>query len=511
MQALYVSLAHNQLQGTVPGGLPKLTVLDMSFNSLTNATLDSLPAKLQLVYLANSFVAGTLPASGLPPNLSLLDISYNSLSGSLPEQLPSSLSVLNISHNSFSDQMPANWSKLQLMTELHVDNNPLTGKLPASWSAWGNTSGNSLQLSITNTSLHGHMPSQWVQQFCLATFSSSQVSNPRLLFKPVLIILSGQLDAVATFQKQPAGPTIELPAKQASINVTLDGKAYSFDYNNPASICSIPDAVRNVALVWGIFAVLMLALVAGVIVWSRRRSRHSIGALSKFQKKVLDKLSVVTTHVSPGHRSIITWLAERAWYLAFDVVWNIYSQVSDAITIHQVFGSGQLSYAYALLAILLLPYGFMYLLVVRTSVICCQSKIGNQAWHHASACLIGVVVSPVVFVMFLVAMPLNGVGIPLSTSLQFFGVDIFSFYRMQSFAETFLNALPQSILQSKLYLMGNDPGGVHVYIDTTLFLYSITGSMLSILKTVPIVLTEPREHSYMFVYYWMKLLKLESL
>ena len=75
-------------------------------------------------------------------------------------------------------------------------------------------------------------------------------------------------------------------------------------------------------------------------------------------------------------------------------------------------------------------------------------------------------------------MILQGVGVPLPACLKLFNVDLYTCYRLQSFAESFLSALPQSVLQSKLYMMGNDPRGVHVYINTTLFLYSIVGVLL---------------------------------
>ena len=60
---------------------------------------------------------------------------------------------------------------------------------------------------------------------------------------------------------------------------------------------------------------------------------------------------------------------------------------------------------------------------------------------------------------------LHGVGVSLPVWWGSLGVDWGTYCRMQSVAEAFLNALPQSVVQTKLYL-GNDPNGVHVYIDT---------------------------------------------
>ena len=39
-------------------------------------------------------------------------------------------------------------------------------------------------------------------------------------------------------------------------------------------------------------------------------------------------------------------------------------------------------------------------------------------------------------------------------------------------------------------MMGNDPNGVRVYIDTTLFLYPVIGSLSLVLKSVIVVMVE---------------------
>ena len=72
--------------------------------------------------------------------------------------------------------------------------------------------------------------------------------------------------------------------------------------------------------------------------------------------------------------------------------------------------------------------------------------------------------------------------------------------------------------------MGNDPNGVHVYINTNLFLVSMIASLFSILKTVALVAIELHQYGcslmgYTTQYYlfWvtlrgycMKLVKFES-
>lgn len=65
------------------------------------------------------------------------------------------------------------------------------------------------------------------------------------------------------------GPVLELPAQHASINVSLSNKVYTFDYNNPSSICSIRNAARNEGLVWGIFAAVLVLTLANIKVWHK--------------------------------------------------------------------------------------------------------------------------------------------------------------------------------------------------------------------------------------------------
>ena len=153
-------------------------------------------------------------------------------------------------------------------------------------------------------------------------------------------------------------------------------------------------------------------------------------------------------------------VANRVWFLVSDVGWTMYDQVTDAITIHQVLSSGQSLYAYSLLAVLLIPFAIMFILVVRVSIISCQEKVGRDTvMCRAAAPLIGLLLAPILFFGLELALVFHGIGVPLPSWYGCLGVDLVTFYRMQSVAEAFFSALPQSIVQSKLYLMGNDPKG----------------------------------------------------
>ena len=66
-------------------------------------------------------------------------------------------------------------------------------------------------------------------------------------------------------------------------------------------------------------------------------------------------------------------------------------------------------------------------------------------------------------------------------------------------------------MQTKLYTVGNDPNGIHAYINTTLFLYSVTGSAISVLKTVVLMIIERHQFQCSLVSYLTKLVVFERL
>ena len=492
-----LALQSNRLSGTIPY-MPSLQVLNLASNQVRR--FSAMPATLQFLYLANNSLTGDLSQlwnlTTSYMELKLLDLAYNNLSGSLPQDmrmLPN-LSILNISNNALVGTLPSGWSRLKTMADLRLDNNHFTGKLPATWSAWGSQTDNSIQLSILNTRVHGSMPNQWVQQFCLAIVKSSDAC---VLFKPVDV---GTFSIRGISLPLTFGSLIQLPAQHASINLTLANTNYTFDYNNPDSVCSIAHATRNTALLWGIFAALLVATLICICLWQRRKPRPQ-GAL-------LSRISTVLRHdrLHCGRQ-----LANRVWFLVSDVGWFIYSQVAAAITVHQVFSSGKLSYAYLLLAILLVPFADMFLLVARISIKRCQENIGGGTlMRRAAAPVIGLLLAPVLLVGIELVLAFHGIGVPLPAWWGSLGMDLVTFYRMESVAEAFLNALPQSIVQSKLYLMGNDPNGVLIYINTNLFLFSMIGSLFSMLKTIALIVIELHQYNCSFMDYSLRLHKFET-
>ena len=499
MQVKYLYMENNRFSGTVPY-MENLLVLNASVNRFSDARFDKVPAMLQLVYLAKNKLAGKMPPledwTSSSVNLTLMDLSYNDLFGSLPDAMPPNLAALNISNNAFTGALPSSWSKLKHMADLRLDNNHFTGRLPPAWSEWGNNTGNSLQLSITNSSLHGQVPKQWVEQFCLAIVKGA---DSRLLVAPTDVSVPNGIGVDSL-----VGPEVELPAQQASINVTLAGKLYSFDYNNPDSVCGIAHAARNTALLWGLFAALLLAMLGCICLWQRRKPNPEPqgGLLSRWR---------INTILQHDKLSFGRQVANCVWFLISDVGWTIYDQVTDVITIHQVFSSGQTVYAYILLGILLVPFATMLILVVRVSIVRNQDKVARGTLvSRAAALLTGLLLAPLLFLGLELTMMVHGIGVPLPAWWACLGIDLVTFYRMQSVAEAFLSALPQAIVQSKLYLMGNDPNGVGVYIDTNLFLVSMIGSFFSILKSVGLIAIEVHQYKCSLLAYCLKLVKFET-
>lgn len=127
-----------------------------------------------------------------------------------------------------------------------------------------------------------------------------------------------------------------------------------------------------------------------------------------------------------------------------------------------------------------------------------------------AAPLIGLFVSPIVCCALELALIFQGIGVSLPAWWGALGVDLVTFYRTQSVVEAFLSALPQSVVQTKLYLMGNDPNGVHVYIDTNLFLISMIGSLLSVLNTVALIMIELDQYGCNLLSYGFKLVQFQT-
>lgn len=79
-------------------------------------------------------------------------------------------------------------------------------------------------------------------------------------------------------------------------------------------------------------------------------------------------------------------VAQRLWFVVSDMAYIVYSQVTDALTIHQVSQSSQLQYAYALLGTILLQNLFMFFCVVKVNLDLSVDAFGCKTWAQKGFC-----------------------------------------------------------------------------------------------------------------------------
>lgn len=159
----WLSLARNQIAGTIPAGLgmfqrltklnlednlftgplpvdigrlPSLQDLDLSHNRFEGQIPQSFGniTKLSKLSLSNNFLGDTIPPSlGNLRTLVSIDISCNFLSGRIPQEIlsiPSLTILLNLSTNALSGSIPAQIGHLNNLVSIDLSMNKLTGAIP---------------------------------------------------------------------------------------------------------------------------------------------------------------------------------------------------------------------------------------------------------------------------------------------------------------------------------------------------------------------------------------------
>ncbi|CAN6559553.1 unnamed protein product [Malus baccata var. baccata] len=131
----------NSFTGDIPsdiGELSRLVELDFSTNELSGSIPSSLGnlTKLSRLFLQRNNLQGIIPSSLVEiQRLQAFDLSYNNLSGTIPPKVftLSSLSIyLNLSANHFTGFLPMEVGQMISLGELDISDNMLTGELPSS-------------------------------------------------------------------------------------------------------------------------------------------------------------------------------------------------------------------------------------------------------------------------------------------------------------------------------------------------------------------------------------------
>ena len=133
-----ISLASNDLTGTIPealGQLNNLETLNLSSNNLTGPIPETLEQlnNLQALDLSSNDLTGTIPeALGQLNNLEILNLSNNDLTGSIPETLGqlNNLQALDLSSNDLTGTVPEMLGQLNNLQALYLAGNELTGCTP---------------------------------------------------------------------------------------------------------------------------------------------------------------------------------------------------------------------------------------------------------------------------------------------------------------------------------------------------------------------------------------------
>jgi hypothetical protein len=167
LQAL--ELSENSLRGTIPselGNLTRLQTLVLEGNALTG----SLPTELgQLslltgLHLVDNVLTGPLPRQVRNwPNVVVFDVRENLLSGVLPTELAqlSSVEILYVSSNVFTGTLPIEIVHLQHLKDVSVcDNHHHTGTIPTEYGLFPSLE----YISITaNNKIQGTVPTEFGQ------------------------------------------------------------------------------------------------------------------------------------------------------------------------------------------------------------------------------------------------------------------------------------------------------------------------------------------------------------
>ncbi|XP_009630780.1 uncharacterized protein LOC107800972 [Nicotiana tabacum] len=174
----YVDLCMNQLSGTIPpeiGKLTNLVYLELSINQISGIIpprIGSL-AKLQTLNISDNQLNGSIPAEiGKMKSLEDLGLQKNNLSGPIPKTIGdlSELKILHLYSNQLSGPIPTELGNLRNLIDLELANNQLTGSIPVSF---GNLR-NLQRLRLRTNKLSGSIPKELAYLDNMVMFSMTE-------------------------------------------------------------------------------------------------------------------------------------------------------------------------------------------------------------------------------------------------------------------------------------------------------------------------------------------------
>jgi Leucine-rich repeat (LRR) protein len=161
--AYYFDLSSNNLEGPLPlfrSNLSFLLLQNNMFSGPIPENISELLPKLSVLDLSSNSITGRIPHSiGMLKELSVLVLRNNSLSGSVPSSMQylKSLELISLSQNHLEGELPFFFRNYRNLEILGLGGNKFSGKLPA----WiGESFSHLLRLSLRSNLFHGNIPPQ---------------------------------------------------------------------------------------------------------------------------------------------------------------------------------------------------------------------------------------------------------------------------------------------------------------------------------------------------------------
>lgn len=233
-------LSHNNLTGTLPSDISKLSKLNIIFME-SNQLTGNIPIELfQLTELSDLYLDRNRLTGSIPPqvgnltNLYSLRLNNNQLTGPIPDTIGnlSKLKHLMLSRNNLSGEIP--YYELAGLTNLEIlwiSNNQLTGALPATIGSLTNL----IQLDLSNNQLDGGVPDSIGN---LTKLGALDLSGNR--FRGYIPISIGALTKMVFMSLNKNQLSGEVPAGIGNLT-----RLYTLDLSENNITGMLPDSITN--------------------------------------------------------------------------------------------------------------------------------------------------------------------------------------------------------------------------------------------------------------------------